>query len=341
MPIKCDAALQAIDNLIEVPSYAREAEEMGFDCLWASEVNHDPFLQLGLAATTTETIRLGTAIALSFTRSPMALAYTCWDLAAMSKGRFILGLGTQVKAHNERRFSVPWSAPVERLREVILALRHIWHAWQTGERVNYRGEHYTFTLMTPFFTPPRQPYKIPVYIAGVNTRLCQLAGEFCDGFHVHPLNSPQYLTQVVLPAIQAGAERTGRTLGNIDISASVFVITGKDESQIDGMRSFVRQQISFYASTPSYRVVFATHGWEDVAGELSRMATRKEWGAMPNLITDEMLNTFSITAPPDQIGAAVLERYRGLVNRITLYYPFAPGGFDDLWFNTLKAFEQQ
>lgn len=338
--LQLDASLRA-DRLIAVPELARSAEALGFSGLWSTEVDHDPFLQLGLAATTTQSIELGTAIALSFTRSPMTLAYTCWDLAALTEGRFILGLGTQVKAHNERRFGVPWGPPIARLREVIEGMRAIWHSWRTGERLNYRGEHYTFTLMTPFFTPPAHKYSIPVYIAGVNTGLCTLAGEVCDGFHVHPLNSAAYLQQVVRPAIANGASTAGRSLSNVTLSASVFVVTGKDDGHTETLRAFVRQQISFYASTPSYRVIFRTHGWEPVAESLSALAARKKWGEMPELITDEMIDTFAIVAPPDEVGQRVIERYAGLVDRVTLYLPYDPGQFDELWQPTLAAFADQ
>ncbi len=339
--IKLDASLMGTDDLLRIPQIAHAAEKLGFDGLWSSETNHDPFMPLALAATATSQMTLGTAIALSFTRSPMTLAYTCWDLAAMTQGRFILGLGTQVKAHNERRFSVPWDAPIPRLREVIESLRAIWHAWRTGERLNYRGQYYTFTLMTPFFTPPRHEYPIPITIAGVNTGLCRLAGELCEGFHVHPLNSVKYLTEVVRPAIAEGAARAGRSPDDVALIASVFIVTGRNAQESAAMREFVRQQIAFYASTPSYRVIFATHGWEETAAELSALAARKRWGDMPALISDEMVETFAVVAPPEEVGRAVLARYAGLVDRITLYRPYLPGEFDALWQAALQAFAEQ
>jgi len=339
--MKLDAVLHTIDDLSAIPGTAASAEERGFDALWATEVQHDPFIQLALAATGTEHITLGTAIALSFTRSPMTLAHTCWDLAALSKGRFILGLGTQVKAHNEKRFSVPWGPPVPRLREVILALRAIWDCWREGTRLNFRGEHYSFTLMTPFFTPPRHRYPIPIWIAGVNTGLCRLAGELCDGFHIHPLNSPTYIRQVVLPAIKEGANKSGRRREDIELSASVFVVTGETPEQIEFLRGMVRQQISFYASTPSYRVIFEIHGWGGVAEELSRLAARKRWDEMPALVTDEMLATFAVVASPEAIMAATRERYQGLLDRVTFYLPYVPGGpFEFLWATALNSAER-
>jgi len=339
--IQLDISLQGIDDLADVPALASRAEEAGFAALWSSEVSHDPFLQLGLAATQTKRIELGTAIALSFTRSPMALAYTCWDLAALTGGRFILGLGTQVKAHNERRFSVPWSAPLPRLEEVILGLRAIWHSWRTGERLNFRGDHYRFTLMTPFFTPPRLPYEVPVYIAGVNTGLCRLAGRLCDGFLVHPLHSVRYLSEVIRPAIQDGARAVGRDGSACMLSASVFVVTGEDEAQRSFTREMVRQQIGFYASTPSYSAVFDLHGWTEVRQTLSQMASRKQWGDMPALVSDEMVETFAIAAAPEEVGRAALARYQGLVDRITFYLPYQPGQLTSMWDAALHAFANQ
>lgn len=339
--IKLDAALHPSPDLSNVGALAQAAEQTGFEGLWSTETQHDPFIQLALASQPTTRLELGTAIALSFTRSPMALAYTAWDLAAMSNGRFILGLGTQVKAHNERRFSVAWGAPVERLREVIEGMRAIWHSWRTGDKLNYRGEHYKFTLMTPFFTPPPHRHAIPIYIAGVNTGLCRLAGELCEGFHVHPLNSVKYLQQVVRPAIAEGAQIAGRTLSDVSLSASVFVVTGTTATQTDNLRAFVRQQISFYASTPSYRVILEQHGWETIGEQLSGMAARKQWADMPGLITDDMIDAFAIVAPPDKVGEAALARYMGLVDRITFYVPYQPGQFDELWEPVLAAFSTQ
>ncbi|NDJ53082.1 MAG: TIGR03617 family F420-dependent LLM class oxidoreductase [Chloroflexi bacterium] len=339
--IKLDVSLQAQDDLLTIPQIAASADQDGFDGLWSSEVGHDPFLQLGLAATQTERIEVGTAIALSFTRSPMTLAYTCWDLAAMTKGRFILGLGTQVKAHNVRRFSVPWVAPLPRLREVIESLRHIWAGWRTGAKLNYQGEHYQFSLMTPFFTPPTHKFTIPVTIAGVNTGLCRLAGEAADGFHVHPLHSDRYLREVIRPAIEAGAASVERSINDVEISTSVFVVTGESERQKSNMFNMVRQQISFYASTPSYRSVFELHGWGDFADTLRGMAARKQWADMPQQVTDEMVEAFALLGEPEEIGQAALERYAGLADRITFYTPYVPGSFDRLWGPALEAFAAQ
>jgi probable F420-dependent oxidoreductase len=270
-----------------VPALARAAEALGFDAAWTTETQHSPFLPLPLIAEHTRRLRFGTAVAIGFARSPVTLAHTAWDLAEQSGGRFMLGLGTQVKPHIERRFGMPWPAsPVGKLRELVQALRAVWHSWQTGERLNFRGEYFKLTLMTPFFSPPRAALApVPIYIAGVNTGLARLAGELCAGYHVHPLNSPSYLRDVVRPAIAAGAAKAGRPAQAVALSASVMVVTSPAE------REFTRQQIAFYASTPSYRGLLAHHGFDSAGETLSGLAARGEWAAMPAHVTDEMLNT--------------------------------------------------
>lgn len=305
---------------------ARSAEEMGFAGLWTSETKHDSFLPLAIAANETEEVELGTSVAIAFSRSPMEVAQTAWDLQDLSGGRFILGLGTQVKAHIERRFSMPWGKPASRLREYIEALRAIWNSFQEESSLKFEGEFYQHTLMTPFFNPgPIDNPEIPIYIAGVNTRLAELAGELCDGFHVHPFHSPEYVRQVIQPAISDGAEKEGRNPDTVELATSAFVITGDEE------REAVRQQISFYASTPTYRTVMEVHGWEDTADELSELARDKKWREMPQRITDEMLSAFATEATPDEVGPALKERYEGLIDRVALYVPFVPGEKDEFW----------
>lgn len=310
-----------------IPSYARAAEETGFDAVWSSETTHDPFLPGALIAEHTQRLRFGTAVAIAFARSPATIAYTAWDLAQASGGRFLLGLGTQVKAHVERRFGMPWpDSAVGKLREQIAAVRAFWHTWQSGERLNFRGEYYKLTLMSPFFNPgPIDHPDIPIYIAGVNTGLAQLAGEVADGFHVHPLHTALYLREVLLPAIKQGAAKAGRSRGEIRVTVTAFAIT----NPVDEL--FVRSQIAFYASTPSYRPVMALHGWEEVAERLSGHAARSEWSEMPALIDDEMLRTFAVIAPAGNLPAALEERYAGLADRLALYIPFTPGERDAFW----------
>lgn len=318
--MKLDAALPTT-SLKDIPRLARAAEAAGFDAVWTTETQHNPFLPLPLIAEHTERLKFGTAVAIAFARSPMTLAHAAWDLAAQSGGRFLLGLGTQVKAHIERRFGLPWpESPVGRLREQILALRAIWSCWQTGERLNFRGEHYRLTLMTPFFNPgPLEHPNIPIYIAGVNTGLARLAGEVCDGFHVHPLHTAGYLRAVLRPAIAAGAARAGRAAEAVRLAGTVFVVSSPAE------REQVREQIAFYASTPSYRPVLAHHGWAEAGQQLSLLAARGDWAAMPALITDEMLAEVAVVAPLPGLATALRERYNGLLDRVTLYRPFEAG----------------
>jgi len=328
-----DASLPPV-SLKEVPAIARAAEETGFAALWTTETQHDPFLPCALTGEHTQTLHFGTAIAVSFARNPANLAYTAWDLAAQSGGRFILGLGTQVKAHIERRFGMPWPESVTgKLREQIGAIRAFWDCWQNGTKLDFRGEYYKLTLMSPFFNPGPIGYPdIPIYIAGVNTGLAKLAGETCQGFHAHPFNSPRYLREVILPAIEQGAAKAGRKRKDVKVSVTAFVATTPEE------QNFVRAQISFYASTPSYRPVMALHGWEAVAEKLSAHASQGEWGEMFGLITDEMLQTFCLVTDQASLPAALKERYAGLADRLTLYLPFSPGEKDGFWKEMAKKF---
>lgn len=324
--MKFDASIPPT-SLIQIPALAQEAEAIGFDALWSSETQHSPFLPLALVAEHSKRLEFGTAVAIGFARSPTTLAHTAWDLAEVSGGRFILGLGTQVRAHVERRFSMPWpESPVGKLRELIGAIRAIWHTWQHGERVNYRGDYYKVTLMIPFFDPgPIKHPEIPIYIAGVNPGLCRLAGEAADGFHAHPYNSASYLREVVQPAIAEGAKRVGRDANEVSVSVTAFVVVSPDESD------FVRSQIAFYASTPTYRPVMAHHGWGEVADRLYSLSRQGAWGEMPGLISDEMLNTFAVVAPEAELAGALKERYQGVANRLTIYRPFFPGDSDGFW----------
>lgn len=334
--MKLDAALPPVP-LTDVPAIARAAEEIGFHAIWTTETTHDPFLPHALIAEHTSKIHSGTAIAVSFARSPATLAYTAWDLAAQSQGQFILGLGTQVKGHIERRFGLEWPASVTgKLREQIQIIRAFWDNWQNDAPLNFRGEYYKITLMAPFFNPgplPAFQWNIPIYIAGVNTGLAKLAGELCDGFHVHPFHTAQYLQQTLLPSIRYGAEKAGRQRANVTISASIFAAS--DEAGLE----FCRQQISFYASTPSYRAVMQLHGWGAAAEKLSALAARKEWKEMPAQITDPMLDTFTIIADENEMASAIQKRYNGLADRITLYMPFIPGKRDVFWKGLAEKFK--
>jgi probable F420-dependent oxidoreductase len=327
-------------NLRQVPAFAQAAERIGFNAIWSSETSHDPFLMSALIAEHTREARLGTAIAVAFPRSPGTLAYLAWDLAALSDGRFILGLGTQVKAHNERRFGVKWEAPVPKLREVVVALRALWDTWQNGTRLNFRGQFFKLTLMSPFFNPgPIAHPHIPIYIAGVNRGLCRLAGEVCDGFHVHPFHSVRYLREVTLPSIQDGLRASQRQRSELELVSSVFIIPGQTEAEQASASRPVRRQIAFYASTPSYAPVMELHGWGETRVQLSRLAARGHWDEMPALISDEMLDVFAVTGAWPELPGKIIDRYQGLLDRVMYYVPFVPGEMDQRWRETVQTFK--
>ena len=319
--MKLDAAI-AIDDLRQMPDLARQAEALGFDGLWTAETRHDPFLPLAIAAVHTERMSLGTAIAVAFPRSPTVVAHAAWDLQAASGGRFVLGLGTQVKGHNERRFSVAWAAPGPRLREYVLVLRAIWECWQRGTPIDFRGEHYSVTLMTPFFAPgPIAHPRIPVYVAAVNPYNLRLAGELCDGVHLHPFHSVRYLREVALPNIRAGLERSGRTRSEITLASSVFMVTGPTPEAMARAREHARAQVAFYASTRTYEPVLAAHGWEGLIPRLHRKSVVGDWAGMAALVTDEMLEAFAVEAPLHELAGRLRARYDGLLDRIAPYVP--------------------
>jgi probable F420-dependent oxidoreductase len=324
--MKFDAVLPPV-GLKDIPAIAKAAEKIGFDALWTQETQHDPFLPCALIAEHTTRLRAGTAIAVSFSRSPASMAYTAWDIAAQSNGRFILGLGTQVKAHIERRFGQPWPESVTgKLREQIEVIRSFWDCWQNGAKLNYRGDYYKITLMSPFFNPGAIAHpNIPIYIAGVNTGLAKLAGELCDGFHVHPFHSVKYLREIILPAIEEGIKKQRRNRDDVNVLVNAFVATTPEEM------NFARAQISFYASTPSYRPVMDLHGWAGVAEKLSAHAARGEWAEMPRLITNEILNEFCLVTEEDKLAVELKERYGGIADRLTIYAPFVPGERDEWW----------
>jgi probable F420-dependent oxidoreductase len=320
-------------RLDQIPALAREAEELGVDALWSNETQHDPFLPLSLIAEHTHRLQFGSSIAVAFARSPTTLAHTAWDLADQSRGRFILGLGTQVRAHIVRRFGMPWpESPAVKLREQVQALRAIWNSWNSGERLDFRGKYYALSLMTPFFSPPPIEHPaIPVFLAGVNQSLCRVAGELADGFFVHPFHSLRYLREAVLPALQQGAQRAGRSREAAQVAVIVLTHTSPEET------AFVRQQIAFYASTRSYRPVLALHGWQEVGQQLSSLAARGRWAEMSAWISDEMLDTFSTRASPADLPRVLRDRYEGVAQRLALYLPFSGGEAVASWAHLIEV----
>lgn len=324
--MKIDAET-AVESPAEVQELSKRAEEHGFDCLWVNETKHDPFVQLALAAANTKRIELGTSIALAFTRSPTTLAYTAWDLQRLSEGRLILGLGSQVKGHIERRFGMKWESPAPKMKETVRAIRSVWESWQTGTQLDFKGRFFRLDLMTPFFSPgPNEHPRIPIYIAGVNEGMCRLVGEVGDGLHVHPLHTVRYLREVVSPALAKGLARSGRQRREVSVAASVFAAVGDTEKEVANVREAYREQIAFYASTRTYRSLMELHGWGDVCDRLHEHSVRGEWDKMGAEVADELLNEFVVEGRWEEIGGEMKKRYGNLVDRVRLYLPFDGDG---------------
>lgn len=295
------------------------AEQAGFCAAWSAETARNPFLPLTIAASASESILLGTQIAVAFPRSPMVTAQIAWDLARQSNGRFVLGLGTQVRAHIERRFSETWTDPIGRMREYIESLRAIWDTFQHDARLRYRGKHYQFRLMSPFFNPgPNTKPDIPIFLAGVNPGMCRLAGETCAGLHAHVFHTATYLRDVVLPAVEAGLAVAGRRRDDFALTVPVFVVSGANDEARRRSEAETRSRIAFYASTPGYKRVMALHGWDEIADKLSALARAGQWQEMAALIPDELLREIAIVAEPDEVLPQIKQRYAGLADRICL-----------------------
>jgi probable F420-dependent oxidoreductase len=334
--VKVDAPL-VTPALSAVPDLAREIEAMGYDGVYTFEGPHDPFFPLALAAEHTERIDLATTIAIAFARSPMNLAHIGWDLQTFSAGRAILGLGSQIKPHIEKRFSMPWSRPAARMREMVLAIRAIWTTWQDGTPLRFEGEIYRHTLMTPFFTPEPSELGPPrIFLGGVGEGMTEVAGEVADGFLIHPFSTPVFLREHTIPALERGLATSGRTRGDIEISWPVMVVTGTNDQEIAGAASVTRAQLAFYGSTPAYKVVLDAHGWGDLQPELNRLSKSGSWDVMASLIDDEMLNTFAVVGPPEEVATVMQARYGELVDRIAFNAPYRSD--PTAWAETLAGF---
>ncbi len=320
--MKVDGGL-AGGNLGAVAAHARELEQLGYDGALSAEVNHDPFLPLVIAAEHTERIELGTGIAVAFARNPMTLANVGWDLHSYSKGRAVIGLGSQIKAHIEKRFSMPWSHPAPRMRELVLAMRAIWACWNDGEPLRFEGDFYRHTLMTPFFEPGKNAYGSPkVRLAAVGKLMTEVAGEVADGLILHAFTTERYVREVTIPALQPGFDRGGRTRGDFEISAAVFIVMGEDDAEIAAARRETKERIAFYASTPAYRPVLELHGWGELQPELNALSKAGEWVAMGERITDDMLDAFAVVGAPEEIPKLILARYGDIVDRVLFYAPY-------------------
>ncbi|BAX93718.1 LLM class F420-dependent oxidoreductase [Mycobacterium shigaense] len=305
------------NQLARAAAAAGALEQQGYDGGWTPETSHDPFLPLLLAAEHTTRLEVGTNIAVAFARNPMIVANIAWDLQAYAKGRFILGLGTQIQPHIEKRFSMPWSHPARRMREFVAALHAIWDAWSDGSKLRFEGEFYTHKIMTPMFTPEAQPYPKPkVFVAAVGEVMTEVCGEVADGHLGHPMVSKRYITDVTTPALLRGLQRAGRQRGEVEVSAEVLVATGHSDAEMQTAIAAVRKQIAFYGSTPAYRKVLELHGWGDLHDELNRLSKQGEWDAMASLIDDEMLTTFAVVGPAGEVGGALRQRCEGVVDRV-------------------------
>jgi probable F420-dependent oxidoreductase len=316
-------------DLASVGADATAAERDGFDGVFTAETSHDPFFPLVIAAEHTERLQLGTGIAVAFARNPMVMAQIGWDIQSFSQGRFSLGNGSQIKPHITRRFSMPWSSPAARMREFILAMRAIWASFDGTERLDFRGDFYQHTLMTPFFNPGPSPFGAPkVLLAAVGERMTEVVGEVCDGMLVHGFTTEQYLRQVTVPALERSTAAAGRTMDDLELSLPAFVVTGTDEASMATNAAGVRSQIAFYGSTPAYRPVLELHGWGDLQGELNTLSKQGRWADMADLIDDDILATFAVVAEPDRVAGQLLERFGDVVQRISFYAPYAaPAGF--------------
>jgi probable F420-dependent oxidoreductase len=309
-------------RLGEAAAAAMRAEALGYDAITTAETSHDPFLPLTLAAEHTSRIQIGTSVAIAFPRSPMVTAMTAWELQGYSKGRFILGLGTQVKGHNERRFSVPWSPPAPRIREYVESLRAIWTSFQTGGPLEYVGKHYAFTLMTPNFNPgPIEHPAIPVHIAAVNAANARMAGEVCDGIKLHSFNTMPYTRDVILPAVLQGLSRSARQRDDFAICGALSVVTGKTWSDVEQSLHELKRTIGFYGSTRTYQAVFEHHGLGDLTARLHDLSVKGKWQEMTAAISDDMVSEFGAIGTYDTIASVIRERWLGVLDRVSFDIP--------------------
>ena len=316
--MRIEATLTAPASIAEIAAHGRALEAAGFDTLLAPEAGHDPFLPLMTLAEHTSRPKLGTGIAVAFPRSPMVVAQLAWDLQRFSGGRLLLGLGTQVRAHNERRYSTPWSAPGPRLREYVQCLRAIFDSFQNRTPPRFEGEHYRFTLLTHFFDPGPIPDggRVPIYVSAVNRYNCRIAGELCDGIRMHPLNTPEYVRKVIRPAIEEGAAKSGRSIADVDIVANPFIVTGESDAELRESRALIRRHVSFYAATRSYRAVMELHGWNEIADRLVALAGEGRWDEMPALVGDEMLDELAIIGRWEELPDRLAAKWGGLVTSV-------------------------
>ena len=318
--MKVDAGIGA--DLHRVPEQVKRIESAGYDGARTAEMNHDPFFPLLLAAEHSNKLELITSIAVAFARSPMNLANIGHDLNAYSKGRFTLGLGSQIKPHITKRFSMQWGAPAAQMRELVLAMRAIWANWYDGAALEFVGEYYRHTLMTPAFSPQDKEYGAPkVILAAVGPKMTEVAGEVADGMIIHPFSTLPYIESVTLPAIERGLAKSGRSREDFEISYSCFVVSGRDEAEIEAAAKVARERIAFYGSTPAYKGVLEAIGVGELQGDLNAMSKQGRWAEMGTLITDDILEAFSVVGEPSEIAPQMLSRYGGFTDRTSASFP--------------------
>jgi probable F420-dependent oxidoreductase len=313
------------EDLTAVRELYPELERVGYDRAFSFEAKHDPFVPIAVAAEHTTRLELGTAIAIAFARTPMTLANVAWDLQTVTGGRFVLGLGSQIRPHVEERFSMPWSRPAARMGEIVRAIDAIWTAWETGERLAFEGEFYRHTRMIPAFDPGPNAFGRPrVFTSGVGPRMTEVAGEVADGFFVHPVNTRRSLQEITLPAIERGAGRAGRSATDVELVCVTIVVTGRDEAEFSRSHEAVRRQLAFYGTTPAYRPVFALHGYGDLQPELAELARQDRWEEMTPLIDDDLIRTIAVVGEPHEIAPQIRARLEGISDHVSLVNNRAP-----------------
>ncbi len=332
--MKVDTTMVLDGQPAQAGDIAKTLEEVGYSGAFSFEGQHDPFLPLALAAQTTQSMELGTGIAVAFARNPMSLANLGFDLQQMTRGRFILGLGTQIQAHIEKRFSMQWSKPAARMKEMIQAIQAIWDCWQNGSKLRFEGEFYRHTLMTPTFSPPPCEHGLPkIFAAGVGPKMTTAVCEVADGFTIHPFNTEKSLAEITLPSINAGLQNNVRGREGFEISCNVIIGSGDTEKSLREAREKIRKQIAFYGSTPAYRPILACHGWEGLQEELNNLSKQGRWDDMTNLVNDEVIDAIAVVAPREEIAPRIRQKLGGIVDRVNLVARYTPDEKD--WYDVV------
>ena len=322
---KLDPGLREPDTPLHIADFAagaRQAEEIGYHAVLVEETKDDPYQLLALGAAATSTLGIGTSVAMAFPRSPTITAMSAWSLQKLSEGRFVLGLGSQVRGHVRRRFGMDWHAPAPWMRDYIRAMRAVWDCWQNGTQLDFQSEHYNLSLMVPLFDPgPIEHPVIPVHVAAIGPNMCAVAGEVADGVRLHPVCTPRFIDEKVRPAVDKGAARAGRDAAAVEICMKPLVGTAADEAALAKVAETVRSRVAFYLSTPSYRRTFELHEWGDIADQAAALSKAQRWDDLPGMVDDEMLHTVATLGTHDTIADLLSERYGSRVDRIEFSMP--------------------